>query len=210
MSLASEIAKRKGGKKKESKPSLVLDDSLAVKVGGTEERELTIKEAAERFAEVDAQVKEYEAVKGSFAEALKEAGVAALREAERQGRYYAAALAGTVQVSRQNKYRPVTVAGRDELVEALGVVEYGTLFSEKACLEFESVDQMRGFIDSCMALGVKVPGKVVETVTPRSTFAERKCQIAGVLPADKVELVEKLGEATTFAISVKREEVSCE
>lgn len=207
MSLATEILKRKPSNKKASKPSLVLDDSMPVAIGGTEEKVLTIAEASKAFAEHDAKLKELEAVKGSFADALKVAGVKALREAEKQGKYYAAAIAGMAQITRQNKYQPITEANKDRLVQELGAVEYATLFTEKATIEFDSLDAMRGFIQQCAALGMVVPGNVVETIVPRSTFVERKCQLASLLPAEKVVLIDAIAERTTFAIGKKKEEV---
>lgn len=208
MSLALEIANRskKATKAKPATPSITLDDSTVIHVGGTEAREMAIAEASKIFVDCDARIKELETRKRSLSEALKAAGVAALRAAEEEGQYFVKALAGLATIVRQNKYKAIDIATREELVSALGAVEYSTLMTEKASIEFDSIEQLRSFVAQCRTNGVHVVGQICESVTPRSTFAETRCQILPTLAQDKRVVLNRIGEDTTFAVSARKVE----
>lgn len=204
-SLALDIANRPKPAKKKGKPTptITLGVDETVLIGGVEAK--TINEASAEFAEVDRKIKELESRRKEIGDALKVVGIAAMREAEENGKYFVKALAGMAMVCRQNKYRAVDIATREELIACLGVVEYTALFAETARLEFDSINTLRDFVQSCVSVGIPVPAETKEATAPRSEFAERKCQLLAVLPEEKRAALKRVGAETTFAVSRNEE-----
>lgn len=212
MSLAVELMKElkasKPVKKKAETPAITLDEGMTIRVGGTECQQLPLGEVSRIFVECDAQIKELETRKRSLGDALKAAGVAALRMAEAEGKYFGKVIAGMATVTRQNKYKAINGGLREKLMEAVGVVEYSALFGEKAAIEFESVEALREFVAKCSANNIPVTGVISESVAPRSTFAETKCQLLRALPEESRTILESIGEDTTYAVSARK--VGCD
>lgn len=203
MSLARELLSRKGAADK------VCSDGVIV-VGGGEKlkvngEEVSVEVASVKFREFDVEAKANDSMKKVYGEALKALGVKLIMDAEVEGRYYNKAVLGGVSVVRQNKYRPVGMAEYGELVEALGLVEFKSLMSEDAGIDFESIEDMRDFMAECERAGVKCAGKVREKVVPRSSFGERKVQLIKALDVDKAELLNAIGMDASFSVMASKE-----
>lgn len=204
MGKALELLKREekavAKKSKVRSRSLTADLSVPVSYPGAG-REVSLGAVARYWSLKDRQARalgaELDLIKGILrAEAQKVVA--------NDGGYAGKVEMGRVEVVRQNRYKPVPF-NRDELVEAVGGVEYSTLFEEKATIEFGSVMEMRQFLSRCEMAGVSVGGEISEVVKPRKSFAERLSQIEDDISGEVRELLaEKCSTDSEMGVGRKK------
>lgn len=161
------------------------------------ERPTTLAACARLYRQYDKQIKSMQRMADELKRHIRDAGVQALRQAESEGKYYGMAQVGCCKVVRQNKYQPLEVE-RSELVDAVGMAEYGVLFTEKVCIELASVDALKQFQSMCELAGVKMPGVPVVSIKPKAGFAERKCELAGALSGSKRTTIEAIADGESL------------
>ena len=188
MSKAAQLLNRTVEVKKEKKSeSVCLEPSTMIEVG-LETPVMPAAEVAKMFKELQSQIKALETEQDVLKSALRQAGQRLLDMNAEAGTYYASADVAGVRVSRANRFSPV-VYGKDELVDAVGPVEYKILFNEKAVIEFVSIDELRQHVSMCKEAGITVDGRVNEVITANSSANEYICKIQNVIDTDRMALL---------------------
>jgi hypothetical protein len=121
-------------------------------------------------------------------ESLRDVGVKAMNE---HGGYVASAVIGCVKVNRSNRFKAIEV-DRGGLIDAVGGVEYCTMFQEKASIVFPNIPQMRRHVELCEAAGVPVDDlECQEEIVPKSTVLQRLAEVEEHMEAEKVATVRR-------------------
>lgn len=200
MSKALSLLKReklhsRTGSEKGSASRVSLDPSSPVKLAGYDEP-VKAGVAARYWRLLNRKEKALAAQIGSVKAALR---TAALGEMNRSEGYVASVVCGPVKVTRQNRFKAVPFE-REELIDALGEVEYRTMFGETAGLEFASIEQMECFLRRCELAGVSVDATEKRVVKPRTSIRERLAEVGPALGQDAKELIEHCAQDIAPAV----------
>ena len=204
MSAALKLLEKVNGtpqkKAKHERPKLFVDAKKEVRCSQFN-RDVTVAALSRYFRLVDRKRKELEAELNGVKGALRTVADKELRGSDR---YYDCVVLGDVRCVRQNRYGEVKGVERDELVGALGEVEYKTMFTEDCYIQFTGAEEMWQFIGRCELAGVELGGESVVQVKPRASIRQRMAELGGSIGAGEKKLLDALAKDSQLAVGVDR------
>lgn len=187
-------------KSKNERPKLFIDAKQEVRANHWG-RSVSLGALGRYFRLLDRRRKELEAELNGVKSQLREA---AKRGLDGASEYYDCAVVGPVRCVRQNRYQAIKGVDRGVLVNAVGELEFRSMFTERACLEFKDGLEMEQFISRCELAGVVLGGRKVAEIKPRSEIRRRMAELEGVLKPDVVALLDDLAKDTALAVGVDK------